>query len=64
MLHLFDASPFWFVEPGSKTFFVFAGAEMSTGFTPENTGEIIMETFVMKPGKEVGIIKNAIREAI
>ena len=33
-------------------------------FQPPVTGELIMETFGIKPGKEVGIIKEFVREAI
>lgn len=33
-------------------------------FQPPVSGEIIMETFGITPGKEVGIIKDAIKEAI
>lgn len=33
-------------------------------FQPPVTGEMIMKTFDLKPGKEVGIIKNAIKDAI
>jgi hypothetical protein len=33
-------------------------------FQPPVTGELIMETFGIKPGKEVGIIKECVREAI
>jgi len=33
-------------------------------FQPPVSGEIIMETFGIKPGKNVGIIKDAIKEAI
>ncbi|MFZ4784777.1 MAG: CCA tRNA nucleotidyltransferase [Flavobacteriales bacterium] len=33
-------------------------------FQPPITGELIMSTFGLAPGKEVGIIKNAIKDAI
>ncbi|HAN17537.1 MAG: tRNA nucleotidyltransferase [Bacteroidetes bacterium GWC2_33_15] len=33
-------------------------------FQPPISGELIIETFNIKPGKEVGIIKSAIKEAI
>lgn len=33
-------------------------------FEPPISGEIIMETFKIKPGREIGMIKNQIKEAI
>jgi len=33
-------------------------------FEPPVKGELIMETFAIEPGREVGIIKDAIKDAI
>ena len=33
-------------------------------FQPPVDGELIMKTFGIGPGKEIGILKNAIKEAI
>lgn len=35
-----------------------------TNFQPPVTGELIMKTFGLKPGKQIGIIKDHVREAI
>ena len=40
------------------------GRDALRNFQPPITGEIIMETFSLQPGREIGLIKSAIKEAI